>query len=502
MRLAWTVFCLGTALLARGSEPMLIINEDNDHYFKQPAERMNLADLQAYIDRLAGTKVTHFFVCPNGQRTSYRSAVHEAIWDPIDGEAPDNIWCVNAKRLYDQGIDPYAVWMTRCHEQGISPWITMRMNDVHFVTTKNYFRNTTFWRDRPDLWRVPNATSGNWMDYAFDYAKAEVREYHMALVRELLERYDMDGLELDWMRFGRHLTPGHEAEQAPILTEFVRQVRQLTQEWAAKRGHAIGLSVRVPSHPDAAAGLGMDGVEWAKQGLVDLLIVSPFFSSADFDIPLELWQERLGDAAASVRVIPAIDNGTAAYPGSPRVALDLAMYYGWAAGLRYRGADSFYLFNLVYYPQDKPPYRTILDHGLAEDMVLAGHRRHPLAYLDTVPPGFPTGAQLPKTVGELAPLVLQTGKRPFTGNVFLVLGLAQAPGVAEAVLSASLNGQASTAVAEVPKPAHYGQNVVRALCFGFPLEALRDGANTVQVERVGGEPQKLVWAELEFTRAP
>ena len=501
MRLPWTALCLGMALHAGEQKPMLIINEDNDHYFKQPAERMNLADLQAYVDRLAGTKVTHFFVCPNGQRTSYRSAVHEAIWDPIDGKAPQDIWCRNAKLLHDQGIDPYQVWMARCREKGISPWITMRMNDVHFVTTRNYFRNTTFWRDRPDLWRVPHATKGTWTDYAFDYANAEVREYHLALVRELLERYDMDGLELDWMRFGRHLTPGHEAEQAPILTDFVRQVRQLANDWAAKRGHAIRLSVRIPSHPDAAAGLGMDGVEWARQGLVDLLIVSPFFSSADFDIPLELWRERLGDAAAKVRVIPAIDNGTAAYPGSPRVDLDLAMYYGWAAGLRSRGADSFYLFNLVYYPQDKPPYRTILDQGLAEDVVRNGHRRHLVAYRDTVPPGFPTGAQLPKTIGDPATLVLETGELPASGNVSLVLDFAEAPGVAEAILTAHLDGQASGTASDLAKPARYGRNVVRALRFELPLESVRNGTNAVMVELASGQPQKLVWAELEIIPA-
>jgi hypothetical protein len=479
---------------------MLIINEDNDHYFKQPAKLMNVADLQAYIDRLAGTKVTHFFMCPNGQRTSYRSAVHEAIWDPIDGQAPDNIWCVNAKILFDKGIDPYAVWIKRCREKGISPWITMRMNDVHFVTTKNYFRNTTFWRDRPDLWRVPNCTSGHWFDYAFDYSRPEVREYHMALIRELLERYNMDGLELDWMRFGRHLTPGKEAEQAPILTEFVRLVRQLSKEWAAKRGHAIGLSVRIPAHPDAAAGLGMDGVTWANEGLVDLLVVSPFFSSADFDTPIELWRERLGDSADKVRIVPAIDNGTSAYPGAPRVDVDLAMYYGWAEALRQRGADSFYLFNLVYRPQDKPPYRTILDHGLAEDVLLANPRRYPLAYLDTVPDGFPTGAQLPKMTNQPVALSLRIGQKPTSGSVSVVIGLADRPGVAEAVFSASLNGQAATGCSAAEKPHTYGgKKTVRALRFTFPPTATRDAVNAAKIEMTSGEPQRIVWAELATT---
>jgi uncharacterized lipoprotein YddW (UPF0748 family) len=31
-----------------------------------------------------------------------------------------------------------------------------------------------------------------------NYPHAEVRRYQMAFVQELLERYDPDGLELDW----------------------------------------------------------------------------------------------------------------------------------------------------------------------------------------------------------------------------------------------------------------------------------------------------------------
>ena len=153
--------------------PMLIINEDNDHYFKKNKELMTEKDLRAYIDTFANTKVTHLFMCPNGQRTSYRSSVHEAIWDDINGKAPDNIWCTNCKILFDKGIDPYHVWIDQCRQQKISPWITMRMNDVHFSNIPNYFRSTNFWRKRRDLWRDPNTNSNNWMMCAFDYSKKD-----------------------------------------------------------------------------------------------------------------------------------------------------------------------------------------------------------------------------------------------------------------------------------------------------------------------------------------
>lgn len=497
--LHWAGLLWGAADLGHAQQPMLIVNEDNDHYFKQKAELMTQSDLEAYIDQFARTKVTHFFMCPNGQRTSYRSAVHEAIWDPVAGEMPNDVWCVNAKILHDKGIDPYEVWIRRCRQQGISPWLTMRMNDVHFVTTTNYFRNTTFWRTRPDLWRVPHATSGDWTDYAFDYSHQEVREYHLALVRELFQRYDFDGFELDWMRFCYHLTPGKEEEQASILTNFTREVRKIAKAWETKRGHPIRLCARIPSHPDAAAGLGMDGIQWAKQGLVDMLVVSPFFSSSDFDIPVDLWKQRLGQQAAQVAIVPAIDNGLAPYPGAPRIDNDLALLYGWAATSHYRGADSLYLFNWVYFPLDKPKFRPILDKGLGEHTILNAPRRHPVCYRDTVPKGFSNGAQLPKVLDKAASFVIPTGKKPSAGKAVVLIGLADKAGLKDATFGASLNGTPSTACSDIrDNLKRYGAKTVRALGFEFSLDAACDGANTVVITANAGEPQQIIWAEIQF----
>ena len=214
---------------------MLVINEDNSHFF-----------------------VTHLFLCPNAMRASFRSRSRDAIWAPVDGTEPQGMWPQNAKRLHEAGLDPYKVWIDRCREKGISPWLTMRMNDIHSVDEPDNFMHSSFWRTHPECWRVPNGSAGPWSNRAMNYAHAAVWEHQMAFVRELLERYDPDGLELDWMRFGYHLTPGREREEGAILTDFVREVRSLTTDWSEKRNHPVLLGVRVPAHPDAASGLGMD----------------------------------------------------------------------------------------------------------------------------------------------------------------------------------------------------------------------------------------------------
>jgi len=479
--------------------PLLIINEDNDHYFKQAPERMTEEALRSYIDTFANSQVTHFFMCPQGQRTSYRSAVHEAIWDPVGGVAPTNIWCVNCKLLFDKGIDPYQVWTDQCRKRKISPWLTMRMNDVHFVSTPGYFRNTTFWRSRRDLWRNPQTTSNDWMECAFDYSKKEAYDYHLAVVRELFERYDVDGFETDWLRFPFHLTPGKAFEQREVLTRFMRDVRAIAKAWESKRGHAIKISARVAAHPDAAAGLGTDAVDWAREGLVDLIVASCFFSSADFNIPLELWQERLGRLAKNTPVVPGIDNGLAPYPGAPRQDLDLGLYYGWAEACRYRGATSFYLFNLVYFPSDRPPFRTLLEKGLGVEVLQNSARRHAVTYHDAGPKGFPSGAQLPKDTATPVIVTIQTGGRPRSGTVIVIIGLSEKTAVKEASFTATLNGTQAASCAEADKPKTYGGTTVRALRYAMPLTALRDGANTVVIEpQAGMPPQQIVWTEIEI----
>ena len=86
-------------------KPMLVINEDNDHYFKLDASLMTEAALKEYAYDIFRGPVTHFFMCPQGQRASYASKVWEPIWAGLDEPDRDgktnNIWCVNAKKLHD-----------------------------------------------------------------------------------------------------------------------------------------------------------------------------------------------------------------------------------------------------------------------------------------------------------------------------------------------------------------------------------------------------------------
>ena len=505
--LAGTALALIATLPLQGKDcPMrdaLVINEDNSHFFgSRVAAAMTPEGLNAFVDQYAGSAVTHLFLCPNAMRASFRSRTREAIWDPVDGEAHSSRWPDNARLLHERSLDPYAAWIARCREKGISPWLTMRMNDIHAVNETKNFMHSSFWRTHPEFWRVPNGSAGPWQNRAMDYAHQEVRDHQMAFVRELLERYDPDGLELDWMRFGWHVAPGKEKEGVPLLTGFVREVRGLTREWARKRGHDILLGVRVPAHPDAAVGLGMDGVLWAREGFVDMLVPCPFWTSSDFDIPVELWKERLGPAAGRVAVAPGLEHNARPWPSGQAVANTLGSVYGFAASAHHRGADGLYLFNWMD-SQTRPvaaeQYRTLVARGLAPGVVDSALRRHPVCFRDTVPPGFPNDAVLPVDGPKDAELRIHIGPAPSSGSVRAVLGLAKRKDIEAATFAVTVNGEKASAAGDLEALAGIGGGATRVLQFACPLTALRDGLNTLRVSQLpGAEPQRLVWVELRL----
>jgi len=484
---------------------MLVLNEDDSHFFgTRKPEDMTLAGLRAFVDQYAGSAVTHLFLCPNAMRASFRSRTREAIWDPVGGKEPEGVWPQNAKRLFTADLDPYQAWISRCREKGLSPWLSMRMNDVHNVDQLDSFMHSSFWRVHPEHWRVPNGSANPWTNRALNYARAEVREHQMAFVRELLERYDPDGLELDWMRFGYHLTPGREREEGAVLTDFVREVRSLAAAWSGKRAHPVLLGVRVPAHPDAAAGLGMDAVFWAQEGLVDLVVPCPFWSSSDFDIPVELWRERLAKAADRVTVAPGLEYNARPWPGGQAVANDLASARGFAASAYQRGADSLYLFNWMdseTRPVPASEYARLLHEGLSRQAALKASRRHPLCYRDTVPAGFPNGAQLPVNARAGGSFRIHAGPKPESGKCWAIAGLAQRDGVAEAGLEATLNGRALGAAENVANPKEFGGGTVRAVRFPCPLDAVKDGYNELGLRQASGiAAQQIVWVEIRLER--
>lgn len=496
------------------SFPGIMLNEDNSHYFYSRAgEELTREKVASWVDQYAGTQVKELALNVNCMRTSYGSAVWDPIWRGYDPGAPDDQpllkslrpearksarkWIHTAWQLHRDGIDPYATWIARCREKGLSPWISMRMNDVHNVDDEQCYIHSEFWRDNPSLRRVPYR-SASWRDRAFDYGRKPVRDHHWRLVRELFERYDFDGFEMDWMRFGFHFRPGREQEGALLLNAFTKRAKALARKWEQKRGHSIKLGARVPASHASALGLGMDAVEWARQGWVDMLVPTPFFESIDNGIRVDIWKKLLRDT--SVLLAPGLELLIRPYPGCPGGALhtnSLQTLRGTASSFLDQGADRIYLFNYMDSQtaiDDLREYPVLLREIGAMATMRGKPRRHVLTFQDTWAPGEPQAHALPALIGKggLGEFRLHTGPRPEAGKVAVFLGVENAAAMGPGTLEVRLNGETCEYAGKAALPGPGAPFPVHA--YSAPIPAILRGRNLIEV-RANAEV-RIGWVEI------
>lgn len=480
---------------------ILAINEDNDRYMvTAKGEALTEKGVRDYFDSVAaGGAVTHFFMCVNGQRTSYDSKVWEPIWlgvnDRTERGHTNAPWCVNAKILHDRGIDVWKIWCEQAREKGISPWISMRMNDAHYCSYMyKVHRNENFWWDHPEWWRVPHSHGKKgYALQALDFAHAEVRKHAMDLVKEILGRWDMDGIEIDWMRQRCCLTPGKERELAYLLTDFMREVRFHANAAGRRLGHPVKVAVRVSSFIAGAEANGFDIVTWAKEGLVDVVIPSVGYWTPDYNMKVDEWRTVLGSLGRKITILPSTDIGMQSF-NRYRMLIwhDMAFLRGWAANAS--GGDGIYLFNAPYYGKDEKA--EVYAGALSPERIVRSRRRFPVTYHEYMPKRELEDKQLPCKLVDGAELRVQVTRGAFDSRARLVI----ATGVdCKNPPEVSVNGMklkseaVKVAIGDVfPKPPKWKCSF---LSWDVPLEAVRTGENKVRFENCAS-PGSVVWCEF------
>ena len=199
--------------------------------------------IDRYVDVMADAGVTVLLCNTNARRTNYRSRVWEAFWDGYDPAGPDDqpflaadagATTVAAYRkgignmlaVHRQGIDYPARVVQRCRQRG---HLAVDLAADERLPLQRHRRTTPSTaasgrRTRSSGGRTARATSPR----AWTTPTRRSAIYYKALIVETLDRYDIDGLELDFMREPYLFSAGKEAEGAPILTAWIREVRKLT----------------------------------------------------------------------------------------------------------------------------------------------------------------------------------------------------------------------------------------------------------------------------------
>jgi hypothetical protein len=164
---------------------------------------------------------------------------------------------------------------------------SLRMNDAHDSYPMGMRRWTyglaPFKRDHPqymmgepeDWERCAGGPRQAWSHLDFDLP--QVREHVFALIEEVYQGYDVDGVELDFLRSSPYFRESLDGlpvapEHLDLLTELVRRVRQTADAVGRERGRPLLLAVRAPFTADAARFIGLDLERWLSEDLVDILV--------------------------------------------------------------------------------------------------------------------------------------------------------------------------------------------------------------------------------------
>ena len=472
------------------------------------------AALRQVVDQYQATRVSHVFWNVCYQRAAYRSDVWASYWDVPNPSKNTVNWPRKYYQLHRLGIDDaFALLIARCREKGISPWVSLRMNDMHY--NEDPRRMNPFWNDNPQFWILKKPGFAN----GFDFTQAEVRAHYMKLVGEVLSRWDIDGVELDWMRFPYLFRPGDGENARAALTAFMREARTRATAAAKRLGHPVGIAVRVPATPEFASGLGMDAVTWAREGLVDVLIPGSIWRPSFPDVPVETWRERVGP---NCTIVPATDLWIGGMPGGVVAATGMAPMRGFTASMLDRGADGIYLFN-HFAPTDTKLSTFTIEQGadrastlgdllaMAGDAAkaLAGPRRHVLTFHNPAPRSSGYRPPLPSQIAPEKPARFRVhiGPAPDGGACRVRVGLSESDGFDAAVLSAKINGTVCRDAVDVPRPAqtqkeraghhrHPAAVAPRLLQFDVPPDSLRRGYNEIEIGLARGKPQQIVWVEM------
>lgn len=336
----------------------LIHNNDGsdllgNRWFKQ--RPLTLADLDSCVDMVANSQVTTYMMCSGSDFFYVRSQYGHVMGDDLNGTLDCGCdtaqyrsfhqYYLNHLNLEREGTDLIRHTLTRAKEKGMEAFITYRMNDLHFndTTTHCPIWYTEFWIQHPEYW-LNDTTQGYNSGGAFDFAIQEVRDRKLAIISEQLENYAdiIDGYDLDFMRFIVYFQSGTGPQNAPLMTQLVKDIRKKVDEVSAKQGRKILLSARVAPTVEQNLMKGLDIREWLRLGLLDFISTGVHWRG-DPAMPVAQFKEELGDAL-NIPFYSSIDDG--GY--RPREFWSHGMHRGMCSHILSQGADGIYLFNYYF----------------------------------------------------------------------------------------------------------------------------------------------------------
>ncbi|MFP6764502.1 MAG: family 10 glycosylhydrolase, partial [Planctomycetaceae bacterium] len=309
---------LSTGVLpAEDRIPRIIFNDDAQMLMETPPAGASHF-VRNWLDREieAVPFSTFVFLAATPDLCTYESQAGEVYSDRFGPEFSTG-WAPGIRALRAEKTDALRVVTDHMHQRGKEVLAAIRMSDTHHrrislddpLCSKFAVENPQFVIRQPD---------GRTNETALDYSHPEVRRHRLDIVREIVSEYDVDGLELNFVRWAKHFPRDQGRSQAAIMTGFVRQVRDSLEVAARRRGRdRLTLGIRVPESIAACWLAGVDVETWVRRGWIDYVVISTW-NNTDPQLRVDEFSRFTKPAGVETIVVMGNMIGTI-YSGPPTV---------------------------------------------------------------------------------------------------------------------------------------------------------------------------------------
>ena len=330
----------------------LIFNNDGDDIYWTPAPATKEGFYSVRMGHMANTGVDSVFYYHLDPTPFYT----------VPGRTIRNA------ELNKLGTDSLKLAIDICRKNNMEIFWTYRLNDIHDANPGPDHEISPWKRENRHLMmgkledqkKYPSSDP-RWYYTFLDYAQREVRDVNVAVVKDILNRYDVDGIDLDFLRHPAYfketmLLQPVTQEHTDMLTDMVAKIRREILAASKRKDKPILLSVRILPTLELNRRFGFDIERWLKDGTIDLITVGggydPFTASVSgkemidfghaYDVPVYACLSRSGFQHAGF----AATGEWEAFDGIEHWRAAAAN--AWAAG-----ADGITTFNL--FPSDPDP---------------------------------------------------------------------------------------------------------------------------------------------------
>ena len=173
-------------------------------------------------------------------------------------------------QMIESGVQPLEVLLDQSHKRGMEFMAGMRVNDNHghISVQQGVGPGSSFLKDNPQwhLQKIQGSAVGR-LSTHMDFTFAEVRNYFFEVALDIVERFDVDGLELCFRDHG-YFPKGTEQDKLPLMTQLVDRISKMLEKKGNDRAKKLELGVRVHESLDECLDAGLDIPTWISDGLI------------------------------------------------------------------------------------------------------------------------------------------------------------------------------------------------------------------------------------------